>query len=75
MAGRQGEILRGAAHAVRAGGLLAYLTCSLEPEENEQQVEDFLNAHSDFHRAGDDLFVFPGHEGDGGFGARLRRAA
>jgi 16S rRNA (cytosine967-C5)-methyltransferase len=75
MAARQGEILRGAAHAVRPGGMLAYLTCSLEPEENERQVEDFLNAHTDFHREGDDLFVLPGHEGDGGFAARLRRAA
>ena len=75
MAARQGKILQGAAHAVRPGGLLAYLTCSLEPEENERQVEDFLSAHTDFHREGDDLFVLPGHEGDGGFGARLRRAA
>lgn len=75
MAGRQGDILAGAAHAVRPGGLLAYLTCSLEPEENERQVEDFLDAHTDFHREGDDLFVLPDHEGDGGFAARLRRAA
>lgn len=76
LAGLQREILHGAVPAVRPGGLLAYLTCSLEPEENERQVEDFLSAHIDFHRERDDMFVLPAGEGsDGGFGARLRRAA
>jgi 16S rRNA (cytosine967-C5)-methyltransferase len=72
---RQGEILEGVAPAVRRGGLLAYLTCSLEPEENNLQVDRFLEGHPDFQREGDDLFVWPSESGgDGGFAARMRRA-
>jgi 16S rRNA (cytosine967-C5)-methyltransferase len=76
LARRQEEILEGVAPAVRRGGLLAYLTCSLEPEENHPQVDRFLEQHPDFRRDGDDLFVWPGeHAADGGFAARMRRAA
>ena len=37
------EILEAAAHAVKSGGLLVYSTCSLEPEENEGIVKQFLD--------------------------------
>jgi len=74
MALRQAALLRGAARAVRAGGLLVYLTCSLEPEENGNQIDEFLREHQAFERDRDDLFLFPPDTGtDGGFGARLRR--
>ncbi len=72
----QGAILDGACSAVRPGGALAYLTCSLEPEENEGQIARFLEAHPEFERDRDDAFVFPPDAGtDGGYAARLRRAA
>ena len=35
-------MLRNAAAAVRSGGRLIYSTCSSEPEENDQVVEEFL---------------------------------
>ncbi|UCF41513.1 MAG: RsmB/NOP family class I SAM-dependent RNA methyltransferase, partial [Gemmatimonadota bacterium] len=71
---RQAAILDGSAPVVRPGGLMVYLTCSLEPEENEQQVDGFLARHREFERDGDDLFIFPPDEGtDGGYAARLRR--
>jgi 16S rRNA C967 or C1407 C5-methylase (RsmB/RsmF family) len=47
----------------------------LEPEENEDQVESFLERHPDFARDGADLAVFPTDRGtDGAFAARLVRA-
>ena len=42
MAALQRELLQSAAAQVRPGGLLVYSTCSLEPEENDAQVERFL---------------------------------
>ncbi len=76
LVGVQSELLAGAATTVPAGGLLVYLTCSLEPEENEHQVSEFLLRYPDFSREGEDLSLLPWKAGcDGGFGARLRRAA
>jgi 16S rRNA (cytosine967-C5)-methyltransferase len=45
---KQGEILSIAAHLVRPGGRLAYATCSLLPEEDEGQVDRFLQARPDY---------------------------
>src|SRR5262249_25054420 len=50
IAGRQEELLAAAAGAVRAGGWLVYATCSLEPEENEGQVQTFLERFPAFRR-------------------------
>jgi len=47
-AGRQRRILGAAAGLVRRGGRLVYATCSLEPEENEDVVRDFLDTRRDF---------------------------
>lgn len=44
----QGEILDAAADVVRPGGLLVYATCSLEAEENEDRVVDFLSRNEAF---------------------------
>jgi 16S rRNA (cytosine967-C5)-methyltransferase len=45
---RQHAILDSAARLVKPGGRLIYATCSLLREENEAQVETFLDAHGDF---------------------------
>jgi len=46
----QRRILKEAASCVAPGGRLVYATCSLLPEENEQQVEAFLQENDDFER-------------------------
>ena len=84
----QRELLDAAAGVVRPGGLLVYSTCSLEAEENEEQVDDFLARHRDFEREppdplwvrggstdeSGDLRVLPWlWDSDGAFASRLRR--
>jgi len=88
-AARQRHLLGAAAALVRPGGILVYATCSLEPEENEAIVEDFLTSQTEFRRdpvadavpsalvtpAGD-LQTLPQRDGmDGAYAARLSRAA
>ncbi len=74
MVRQQRAILEAVARIVRPGGLLVYLTCSIEAEENEDCINEFLQRHNDYHREGDDLFIFPPDaDTDGGFGARMRR--
>jgi 16S rRNA (cytosine967-C5)-methyltransferase len=84
----QRELLDGAAATVSPGALLVYATCSLEPEENAQQVADFLSRHPEFRRdpgvavsdsllsSEGDLMILPQRHGtDGAYAARLRRTA
>jgi 16S rRNA (cytosine967-C5)-methyltransferase len=85
----QRELLTSAARLVRPGGILVYATCSLEPEENEGQMEAFLASHGEFQPVpvaeavdatllGPDgsLRVLPQRHGvDGAYALRMRRAA
>lgn len=41
-------ILSQASECVKAGGTLVYSTCTIEPEENQEVVEAFLQDHTDF---------------------------
>jgi len=45
---RQKKLLESIAPFVKKGGVLVYSTCSLEREENWDQVEQFLENHPDF---------------------------
>ena len=89
MGATQRAVLRAASQAVAPGGLLIYSTCSLEPEENDAQVESFLADNPGWTLepppegavpaavldAGR-LRVLPQRHGtDGSFAARLRRGA
>jgi 16S rRNA (cytosine967-C5)-methyltransferase len=88
LAATQRNLLRSAADVVKPGGLLVYSTCTLEPEENDAQIEAFLRENEEWMLepppegtvpapvldAGR-LRVLPQRHGvDGAFAARLRRA-
>jgi 16S rRNA (cytosine967-C5)-methyltransferase len=86
-AARQRVLLAAAAPLVRRGGLVIYATCSLEPEENGEIVNDFLARHPAFERApaagvvpapllgpdGDFQALPARHATDGAYAARLVR--
>ncbi len=46
----QGELLERATRLVRPGGTIVYCTCSLEPEEGEQQIARLLSNHPEMAR-------------------------
>ncbi len=48
LADAQRDLISRAAEVVRRGGRLIYATCSSEPEENEQVVDAFVAARTDF---------------------------
>ena len=90
LAEQSARLLLSLASVVRPGGLLVFATCSLEPEENEFQVEHFLAADRRWRReppprdtvpatvltANGDLTLLPHRDQtDGAFAARLRRQA
>jgi 16S rRNA (cytosine967-C5)-methyltransferase len=89
MSALQKTILRAAAKVVKPGGLLIYSTCSLEPEENDVQVDAFLSDNPGWIlEPPPEGSVAPGlldagrlrvlpqrHGTDGAFAARLRRVS
>jgi 16S rRNA (cytosine967-C5)-methyltransferase len=79
----QAEILARVADKVKPGGRLVYATCSLFPEENEKQIENFLLNHPEYKiisipenypSSGDFMRLTPkDHSTDGFFTAVLER--
>ena len=88
LAAEGGRLLRGLADVVAPGGLLFFATCSLEPEENDVQIDAFLAEDRRFRReppasvpselltpAGDLMLLPHVHGTDGAYASRLRRIA
>ncbi len=84
----QEELLDEAANHVTRGGRLVYSTCSIEPEENWEQIRKFLDKYDNFEPEPLDEFLpeevlaegglayqtLPHQHGcDGHFGVRLKR--
>lgn len=55
----QREILEAAAKYVKPGGRMVYITCSMLPGENEDQVEWFLSRHKGFKSSKHYLHLSP----------------
>ena len=79
----QRELLAGVAPLVRPGGILVYSTCTLEREENEENVAWFLDQHREFQLDRETphplcaegwVQIFPDqYHSDGFFIARLKK--
>ena len=81
----QRELLEAVALWVKPGGYLLYSTCTIEPEENQEQIKAFLASHPEFEiekaTLPDDVVTPDGffttvphvHDMDGAFAAKLKR--
>jgi 16S rRNA (cytosine967-C5)-methyltransferase len=71
----QMQILQRISELLKPGGVLVYSTCSLEPEENEQEIEHFLLQTPNW-RLAEQRFSRPFVDHyDGAFAAKLTRSA
>jgi 16S rRNA (cytosine967-C5)-methyltransferase len=67
------NLLNQAAARLRVGGVMIYSTCSLEPEENEEIVTEFLNQNVDFKLDCSRQLLPMVENVDGAYAARLLR--
>ena len=67
----QRQILRNALPCLKPGGRLVYSTCSLEPEENQQQIHLLLESHPQLSLRRSTLVTPFRHQTDGAFAALL----
>jgi 16S rRNA (cytosine967-C5)-methyltransferase len=71
----QQAILDGAATLLENGGRMVYSTCSLEPEENEEQINKWLARHTEFTRVQERRLFPPVAGADGAYAVLLIRKA
>lgn len=66
------DLLNQAAASLKPGGVLVYSTCSLEPEENGEVVQQFLSEHTGFKLESERQLLPFTDNVDGAFVAKLR---
>lgn len=67
----QRRLLDAAAPLLRPGGILVYSTCSLEPEENQGQISDWLETHPRMMQTTDHQNLPPNGQMDGTYASRI----
>jgi len=70
----QAMLLASLSAALKPGGRLVYSTCSMEPEENEQLVRNFLAGHPWMKMVSEKRIFPPATETDGAYAAVLEKA-
>lgn len=68
----QAKLLKTLADRLAPGGRLVYSTCSIDPQENQEQVAAFLAGHPDFTSPAA-FSVYPTPDSDGAYAALLIR--
>lgn len=70
---KQKFILQNYSQMLKNGGSLVYATCSILPEENEEQIRNFLNNNGDFELE-EERTIYPNEMGfDGFYMARIQK--
>jgi len=69
----QAQILHAGVVLLKPGGRVVYSTCSIEKEENHDQIRAFLDSHSDFVLLAERQLL-PTASHDGAYAALLRRS-
>jgi len=75
LVGIQARMLNACSRLLAPGGQLVYSTCSLEPEENEQQIERWISLNSGFRIDAQKCCIPPESGMDGAFVTRLIKTA
>lgn len=69
---RQRKILIASAMYLKRGGTLVYSTCTINPDENERQIKNFLDKYQDFTKIEEHQYT-PLDGTDGFYIAKIRR--
>jgi len=65
------DLLRSGCKVLKQGGVLVYSTCSIEREENQEVIGEFLRERGDFELEDEKEFLPKVGGGDGGYAAKM----
>ncbi|MBQ8293501.1 MAG: 16S rRNA (cytosine(967)-C(5))-methyltransferase RsmB [Bacilli bacterium] len=74
LVGIQKEILNNLSSLVKKEGYLTYSTCTINKNENEYQVNEFLKTHPEYEKV-EEYQLLPNNLGDGFYICKLQRKA
>jgi len=74
LVGVQSRMLNACSKLLKPDGALVYSTCSLEPEENSEQIERWISQNPSFQIDAESVSIPPDSGMDGAYAARLVKA-